>query len=972
MIQNKETIKKNDIVKNFTTVLKIAPAFLLASTVIHAQTNDTITQEKKIEEVVLVGFGAKKKTDLTGSVTAVTEKDFNKGAIVSADQLIQGKAPGVRITNGGGSPDSAPNIRIRGGSSISASNNPLIVIDGIPLDSTNPAGIQNPLALVNPNDIESFSILKDASATAIYGARASNGVILIKTKSGGGRLKMNFSTNVSLGQVTKYIDVMNSSQYVNFIQTYFPNDVWKLGTGGSPANPTVMGKIYDTDWQDVVYRTSVSTDNNFSASGNLFKTLPVRLSLGYNRTEGVVKNDDLERFSATLRLTPTFFDKHLKVDINAKGYRVDKNTVDAGGAIGAALTRNPTLPVYSSDVFGQEMGQNYFGGYYQNFYQANGVYNLTYDSNPLGLLMQRHRPENTYRFLGNVELDYKFHFLPDLRAVVNMGLESSRTKIRETYDQNARNSIINLTTNSLQDLIYNPGLAYAENQFTNNRNLDAYLVYSRKINDFVTNFLIQGGYTYQDFRYDGNKEQFYSDPSGSGIRISQPNRANPNYGYFNHLNLQSFFARTNIDIKNKYLFTASFRADASSLFNGFNNQWGYFPSAAFAWKMQEEAFLKNSEVVKELKLRIGWGQTGQQDITQIAGGFYPSRPLFSLGGENAQYLPGFNIYSALGYNQNLKWETTTSWNVGFDFSLFRGNVLSGSIDFYDRKSTDLLLKAPVPPGQGLTNEFSDNVGSLRNRGVEMNLNINPIKKENINWNIFGNIAYNKGEILELKYYDRILAGGDLPVGTGVKIAYHVVGLQPYSAWMFQQVYDDNGNPIADTFVDRNGDGKITNDDRYDAQIIPNFTYGFGTSLNYRNWDFTANFRGQIGGKVYDGRHVAQGFINQAKTANSEHLSNVLDFYDGRSSFNLVQPTDNMYFSDYFLHDASFLRLDNVTVGYSIEKIFGNKLDLRVYGSVNNAFILTKYKGQDPENFGGVDNNFYPRPRIYTIGFNFNF
>ncbi|MDR2235179.1 MAG: SusC/RagA family TonB-linked outer membrane protein [Chryseobacterium sp.] len=957
--------------KNFTTVLKIAPAFLLASSIMHAQAQDTLSKEKKIEEIVLVGFGAKKKTDLTGSVTAVTEKDFNKGAIVSADQLIQGKAPGVRITTGGGSPDSAPNIRIRGGSSLSASNNPLIVIDGIPLDGTNPAGIQNPLALVNPNDIESFSILKDASATAIYGARASNGVILIKTKSGGGRLKMNFSTNVSVGQVTKYIDVMDSGQYVDFIKTYFPNDVWKLGVGGNPSNPTTMGKVYDTNWQDVVYRNSVSTDNNFSASGNLFKVLPIRVSLGYNRTEGVVKNDDLERYSATLRLTPTFFDKHLKVDINAKGYRVDKKTVDAGGVIGAALSRNPTLPVYSRDVWGQG-GPNYFGGYYQNNYIANGKYNLTYDSNPLGMLEQRHRPENTYRFLGNIELDYKFHFLPDLRAVVNLGIESSRTKISETYDPSARNSMINLVYNSLDDILYNPGLAYAENQYTNNRNFDAYLVYNKKINDFFTNFLIQGGYTYQDFRYDGNKKQFYADPSGSGIRIPQPNRANPTFGYFNHLNLQSFFARTNVDILNKYLFTASFRADASSLFNGFDNQWGYFPSAAFAWKMQEESFLKDVDAVKELKLRIGWGQTGQQDITQISGGFYPSRPLFALGGETSQYLPGYNIYSALGFNKDLKWETTTSWNVGVDFSLFRGSLISGSLDFYDRKSTDLLLKSPLPPGQGLTNEFAANVGSLRNRGVELNLNVNPIKNETVNWNIFGNMSYNKGEILELGYYDRIAAGGDLPVGTGVKIAYHVVGLQPNSAWMLEQVYDSNGNPIADTFVDRNGDGKITDGDRYNAQLVPNFTFGFGTSLNYKKWDFTANFRGQIGGKVYDGRHVAQGFVNQARSSNSEHLSNLLDFNNGRYSSNLVQPTDNMYFSDYFLHDASFLRLDNVTLGYNIEKIFGNKVDLRVYGSVNNAFIITKYKGQDPENFGGVDNNFYPRPRVYTVGFNFNF
>lgn len=951
--------------RNFSTVLKIAPAFLLAGTMLHAQVSDSTTREKKIEEVVLIGYGSKKKSDLTGSVTAVTEKDFNKGAIVSADQLIQGKAPGVRITNDGGSPDSKPNIRIRGGSSLLANNNPLIVIDGVAIDSTNPAGIQNPLTLVNPNDIESFSILKDASATAIYGARASNGVILITTKKGSSKPQFNFSTNLSIGEVSRNLNVMNSDQYVDYIKTYFPNSVWKLGVGGNSATNT-MGTIYDTNWQDLIFRNSVSTDNNFSASGKLFN-VPTRLSLGYNRAEGVVLNDQMERFSAALRITPTFFDKHLKVDINAKGFKFDKDVVDGGGAIGAAITRNPTLPAYNSQVQGLANQTNLFGGYYNNYYFSQGKYNLTFDSNPLGLLNQRFRPENTLKFLGNMEIDYKFHFLPELRAVVNLGLESSKTDIEETYAGFARNSVINLSYNSLSDILYNPGLAYAENQYTNNKTMDAYLVYQKKINDFFTNFLIQGGYSYQDFKYEGDKKQFIADPTGSGIRIPQVNAQNPTFGYFNHLNLQSFFARTNFDIKNKYLFTASFRADASSVFNGFNNQWGYFPSVAFAWKLHEESLFDN---FKELKLRLGWGQTGQQDITQIAG-FYPSRPLFSLGQDNAQYLPGASIYSALPFNTNLKWETTTSWNAGLDFAFLNRGMLSGTLDFYDRKTTDLLLPAQVPPGQALTNELISNVGSLRNRGVELTLNLNPIKSENLDWNLFGNISYNKGEILDMVNERILVPGAGLPVGTGVNVSYHAIGQQPNSAWVFEQVYDSNGQPLADVFVDRNNDGILNNDDRYYISMVPNFFYGFGTTLNKGNWDFTANFRGQIGGHVYNGRKVAQGFLNQTVPANSEHLNNVLNFYDGESSFNLVQPTDNMYASDYFIQDASFLRLDNVTLGYKINNFVKNA-DLRIYGTVNNAFIITKYDGQDPENFNGIDNNFYPRPRIYTIGFNFNF
>ncbi len=663
------------------------------------------------------------------------------------------------------------------------------------------------------------------------------------------------------------------------------------------------------------------------------------------------------------------FDNHLKIDINAKGFSFDKSSVDAGGAIGSAISRNPTLPVYSDQVWGNSPSQNYFGGYYQNNYIQNNVYNLTYDSNPLALLTQRHRPENTLKFLGNVEFDYKFHFLPDLKAVLNLGMETSKTEIRETYDENARNSIINLTANSLGNLIYNPGLAYSENQHTDNKNMDAYLLYSRKINEFFSNFLIQGGYSYQDFRYEGDKLQFIADPAGTGIRIPQENASNPTFGYFNHLNLQSFFARTNIDILNKYLFTATFRADASSLFKGFDNQWGYFPSVAFAWKMHEESMFSDTSV-RELKLRLGWGQTGQQDVTQIAG-FYPSRPLFSLGQDNAQYLPGFNIYSALPFNQDLKWETTTSWNAGLDFSFLERGLLSGALDVYDRKTTDLLLPAPVAPGQGLTNEVISNVGSLRNRGVEMNLNINPVKTETTDWNIFGNMTYNKGEILELQNERINVVGTTLPVGTGVNVSYHALGQQPNSAWVFEQIYDANGDPLADVFVDRNNDGILNNDDRYYVQMVPNFFYGFGTSLNKGNWDFTANFRGQIGGHVYNGRKVAQGFVNQTLPSNSEHLNNALNFYDGESSFNLVQPTDNMFASDYFLHDASFLRLDNVTVGHKFENVV-NDADLRIYGSVNNAFIITKYDGQDPENFNGIDNNFYPRPRIYTIGFNFNF
>lgn len=955
--------------RNYSTVLKIAPAFLLAGTMmLQAQEKKDSIKQKEIEQVVLIGYGSKKKSDLTGSITAVTSKEFNKGAIVSADQLINGKAPGVRITNSGGSPDAAPNIRIRGGASLNAQNNPLIVIDGVPLDSSNPAGVANPLNLINPNDIESFSVLKDASATAIYGSRASNGVIIITTKGGGGKLKVDFNTNVSIGEVTKQLDVMSSDEFVTFINQYYPQYNWRLGVGGNVANPNVAGTIYKTDWQKAVYRTSVSSDNSISMSGSLFNKVPTRLSLGYNRTEGVVRTNDYERFSASIKLTPTFFDKHLKVDINAKGLMTDLNAVDEGGAIGGAINMDPTKPIYLSQTNLVGAPYDRFGGYFQNTEFSGGQYRTLGQSNPLAVLLQRSAPQKVNKFLGNVEFDYKMHFLPELRAVVNLGLEASSSKLKTVFGENAIQTYRNPSGSSFpNDYVFNPGVDYAERQDILNKTLDSYLVYNKKFDGLVSNFLIQGGYSYQNFRNEGEKDLYQYDPTGTGLRIPYVmNSFNPNNGYLNELNLQSFLGRSNIDLLNKYLFTVTFRADASSLFKK-ENRWGYFPAVAFAWKINEENFLKDSENVRELKLRLGWGQTGQQDITGLVG-YYPTRPLFQVGQANSSYFPGFNIYSALPFNENLTWETTTTINAGVDFNLFK-NLISGSFDVYHRKTTDLLALSPIAPGQGLTNQFVSNVGEMTNKGAELNLTFNPIKTDNTSWSINGNISYNIGNVDNLDNVDLIAAsGGGLPVGTGVNLAYHAVGYQPHTAWVFQQVYDANDNPLQNVYVDRNGDGVINNDDRYFEPIRPNWTFGFGTNFNYKNWDFSAAFRGQFGGKIFNGRKLAQGYTQYAVPQNSNSLNNVLNYTQNSPFTNL---TDETYFSDFYLEDATFLRMDNATIGYMIKNAFG-KTNIRVYGSVNNAFIVTKYGGVDPEDFNGIDNNFYPRPRVYTLGFNINF
>ena len=939
------------------------------------QTTVTITlqeNQQELKDVVVIGYGTTTKKDATGSLQSITTKDFNKGSIVSADQLLTGKAPGVRITNNGGQPDSAPNIRIRGGASLNANSSPLIVIDGIPVDNTTPAGVSNPLSLINPNDIESFTILKDASAAAIYGSRASNGVIIITTKKGSsGSPEFNYSSNVTIGKVGKKIDMMNGKQFTNFIQTYHPSLTNSLGIDDPStaviddlSTPEVEGRILsNTDWQDAIYRTSISTDHNFSAKANLYGKIPFRASVGYTRNEGLVKTNDYERLSYSLKMTPKVFSDHLKIDANAKGIFTNKNAIDEGGALGGAINMDPTKPIRDNS------STNRFGGYYQDFVldgSGNPTNTISGQYNPVALLMQRTRPERAVRFLGNIEFDYKMHFLPELRAVVNLGLDASEAQIKERFSNNAMATY--RVINSGADYVFNPGKNYEENQTMTNTTLDSYLVYTKSLNGFLTKFDIQGGYSYQNFKNDGNKE-IYRYNETTGVREVLPNDNNPNNRYYNVLNLQSFFGRANFDLTNKYLLTLSLRADGSSLFRE-DKRWGYFPAAALAWKLKEEEFIKNINFINDVKVRLGVGKTGQQDITGNVG-FYPSTPLFTIGSNNSQYLDNSNLYSALVFNEDLTWEKTTTYNLGIDFDLFKNNFLSGSFDIYRRETTDLLARVPLPPGQGLSDTFIKNVGSTESKGFELSLNFKPVKTDNFNLEIATNVAYSYVEITDLKDVTTLSAGGSLPTGTNVNIAQNAVGFQPYSFWVFQQLYDGNGAAIPGAFVDRNADGVITNDDRYYKAVTPNWTFGFGINFNYKQWDFSSSFRGQLGGQVYNARKLTSGWVDRSIPTNSNSLSNVLDFYNGAADIQFQNYNGNATFSDYFLEDATFLRCENIVLGYRFNKFYKNS-SMRVYGAINNPFILTKYTGQDPENFGAIDNNFYPRPTSFTFGLNFDF
>ena len=915
----------------------------------------------KLEDVVVIGYGSIRKKDATGSIDLITSKDFNKGPVVSVDQLLVGKAPGVRITNAGGAPDSAPNIRIRGGSSIT-SNNPLIVIDGVPLDVVNAAGNGNPLALVNPSDIESFTILKDASATAIYGSRASNGVIIITTKKGTqGKSEFEFNSSVSIGKVQNQINMMSGQQFANFIRTNHPTKTNLLGVDDqnsilvdNPATPAIEGRIVsNTNWQDVIYRDAVSVDNNFSARSNLFGVLPLRASVGYSNNEGLVKTNDFERITTSFRLTPQLFDKHLKIDLNAKGLLSEKNAIDQDGVFGSAINMNPTLPVYGLSP------NNIFNGYYQAQNNLNQNVGAT---NPLALLEQRRRPENIRKLLGNIEFDYKLHFLPALRAVLNLGIETSRSNIEEYYIGNAIQTYTQVP--STTKFIFNPGTSYRETQNISNQLMDAYLVYSKEFSGLVKKFDMQGGYNYQNFKTDGIKTN-YQNNIITGVREENIDLNNRFNRYFNTYNLQSFFGRTNVDLAGKYLFTASIRADGSSLFQK-SNRWGYFPSAALAWKISEESFLKDNKIITSLKLRLSWGQTGNQDITGIVG-YYPSTPLFTINNNNSQYLPGFNSYSALPFDPALTWETTTTFNAGIDFDLFKNNIISGSVDVFKKETTDILARVSIPSGQFLTNRFTQNVGTMEGRGVETALTVRPIQSKDWNVELNGNVAYAYNEITDLQGKKSVDADeSGLPVGTGLRLAQHALGFQPYSALVFQQIYDAAGKPIQGAYVDRNNDNIINEDDRYYEALRPNWTFGFGTSISYKNFDLNASFRGQAGGKVYNSREVVAGNVIRAIPASNDHLINVL-----ATPLLFTNNIGNVPLSDYFLEDASFVRCEALTFGYRNTKIIKNG-SVRFYVSGNNLFLITKYSGQDPENFNAIDNNFYPRPQVYSFGVNVNF
>ena len=901
------------------------------------------TDTENLDEVVVIGYGQVKKDDATGSVTAISSDDFNKGAITSPQELLSGRTAGVQITSGGGAPGSESTIRIRGGSSLSASNDPLIVIDGVPIDDTEISGMRNPLNTIHPSDIETFTVLKDASATAIYGSRASNGVIIITTKKGkkGSPFRVSYNGYTSVGVKSGDISVLNGDEYRSMVQTQLADNSKAISLLGTE----------NTDWQNEIFQTSISHDHNLSLSGTI-KDMPFRTSVAYSDQEGILKTSELQRTTASFSFNPSFFEDHLKVNVNLKGMLVDNRFADKG-AIGTAIEFDPTKPVYDNN--------SPYGGYYAwTIKDQNGdpildpLKNPTLISiatdNPVAKLMQKRDVSNVKRSIGNVQFDYRFHFLPELRANMNMGYD-----ITDSEGTVAVPEIAAMNYNSQNG----GGIAREYTQEKENTLFDFYLNYMKDLKGIDSKLDVMAGYSWQHFW----KKSYEYETNVAGTVVNTPANYNPTEYY-----LVSFFGRMNFTYKDKYLLTGTLRRDGTSRFHE-DNRWGLFPSVAFAWKMKDEPFFKNVDALSSLKMRVGYGVTGQQNI--IDDNDYPYLPKYTFSQADAQYQFGDNFITTLrpeGYDSNIKWEETTTYNVGFDFG-FLDNKITGTIDAYYRKTDDLINTIPVPAGTNLTNQILTNVGDLENKGIEFSLNARPITGKDFSWELGFNMTYNKNEITKLTLTDDPnylgVATGDISGGTGNKIQIHSVGKAANSYFVYEQVYDDAGKPIEGLYVDRNGDNQITTDDKYHyRKAAPDVYMGFSSRMNYKNWDFSFAGRVSLGNYVYNNIESKYALYSEVYNSN-EYLKNVPSLITDAGF------TNAQFFSDYYIQNASFLRLDNISLGYNFSKVF-DKANIRVYTTVQNAFVITDYKGLDPEIQSGIDNDVYPRPRTFLLGVSVDF
>ncbi|QUB67976.1 TonB-dependent receptor [Prevotella melaninogenica] len=921
-------------------------------------------QAQQMNEVVVIGYGAVKKSDLTGSVTALKPDSKNKGLVVNAQDMLAGKVAGVSVTSDGGTPGGGANIRIRGGSSLNASNNPLIVIDGVAMDQTGIKGVSNPLSLVNPQDIESFNVLKDASATAIYGSRGSNGVIIITTKKGRRGLQVSYNGSFTVSRNSKNLDVLSADEYRSLIAKKFGTDLYTLDSNGNKV-PTAYSRLgsANTNWQNEIFRTALSHDHNVAVSGQIGDWLPYRVSAGYTNQQGIIKTSNFERFTGALTLSPSFLNDHLKVTLNAKGMWT-KNRYADGEAIKAARQFDPTQPVYAS-------GYDNFGGYYQWLDDGTALndssWPKTYYSlatkNPVSILNLKNDRAISRDFLGSADVDYKVHGFEDLRFHVTAGVDVAKGR-----------QVTDVDPASPQAIYY--GSYGWESQLKRNMQLSAYAQYYHDFNDKAKNhFDIMAGYEWAHFWHNTNNAYWSYYPTTNGdATLAGKQRNYAPYYYATENYLVSFFGRANWSLMDgRYMVTATVRNDGSSRFK---EHWATFPSFAFAWRINEENLFKQIDWLSDLKLRLSWGMTGQQEGI----GDYNYFAVYEMNTGIESYYPVYDdgtLARPKAYDPSLKWETTTSYNVGLDWGILKQR-LTGSVDWYYRKTSDLLNSATVSAGSNFRNQVMSNIGSMYNTGVEASIHWLAMNTKDFNWTMDYNFTYNYNKITNLNGgndADYFVPTGGISAGTGGNIQAQHVGNAVNSFHVFQQVYDKSGKPIEGVVVDRNGDGKITDADKYyyKAPAAP-VTMGFASRFEYRNWDLGFALRASLGNYVYN-----DAFASVANMSNSELFS--------KSKYLVNRPTDVLadnwqttetksIQTDYWVRNASFLKMDNVTLGYSFSNLMKqgtwNGISGRVYGTVNNVFCLTKYKGLDPEVFNGIDNNLYPRPISFILGLNLNF
>ena len=887
------------------------------------------SDSKALADVVVIGYGTARKSDLTGSVATVKSKDFNKGLVSSPEQLINGKVSGVQIMSNSGSASAGSTIRVRGGASLNASNDPLIVLDGVPLEQGGISGnSSNFLSMINPSDIESMTVLKDASSTAIYGSRASNGVIIITTKKGQqGAVKVNFNTTNSLQTRAQMVDMLSREEFVNVINQF-----------GDANQKSLLGTA-NTDWNDEVYRTAFGTDNNLSVSGSIDKWLPFRVSVGYYNQSGLVRKDNVERWTGNVVLTPSFFQDHLKLTINAKG-TLNNNSFNNGGAVWAAATFNPTIPVYS--------GNDKYGGYNEAL-DADGVPVNAGVRNPRGLVDLYDSKSKVSRFIGSMDVDYKVHFLPELKLHATVGADYAKgdgTVYVPAYAAQSYNKDESLGGS---DYKYGP-------QKNENRLLTLYANYAKYFEDIKSNVDLTAGYDYQYWK---STTPLYYTKSAAGTNLSTVKASD-----YRHVML-SYYGRINYSFDGKYLLTATVRRDASSRFSK-DTRWGTFPSVALGWTLTEEPWLKNQKVLSNLKLRASYGVTGQQEGI----GNYNYLPVYTYsvtGAEafiNGQYI---NTYRPEAYVSDLKWETTTSWNFGLDFGFLDGRI-GGAIDFYTRKTKDLLASVPTAAGTNFSKTILTNVGNVDSKGIEVSLNATPIQTKDWEWNLSYNFTW---QDMKVKNLSLTKGGSQTNVKVGPSIdAYQFQvlseGYEPYMFYVYHQLYDSKtGKPIEGAYADLNNDGEINESDLYRYHSpAPKYIMGLSTSLRYKQLTLGMSFRANIDNYVYNGMGMSTGAFETVSYNNSQ-LNNL------NTSFLKTGFKTRQYLSDYYVENASFLKLDNLSLSYNVGKI--NKwASLTVSAMVQNVFTITGYSGTDPEVPNGMDNSFYPRPRTYSVSLGLQF